>query len=145
MDKKKKPAPKKKATTKKKEPSKKMGRKPFEPTDKQRGVVETLAALEFTQTEIAQHIGISPNTLTKYFKDELQLGWIKIIAAVGNVVLNAALKDKNLGAAYFFLKCRGRGRWRETDKKEIEEMAQQKLEDLLKLQDKLEKKHVREY
>jgi hypothetical protein len=81
------------------------------PTDKERGLVKSMAAFGIAQEDIAKQIGIkSPKTLRKYFRQELDRG-----AAEANYTVAAALykraKKGNVDAAKFWLK--SRAGWRE--------------------------------
>lgn len=62
------------------------GRPAFEPTDKQRGIVEALTAAGFNQTVIAGYPGlkIDEKTLREYFRDELDFGLTKMLAGAVN-------------------------------------------------------------
>lgn len=53
------------------------GRPRFQPTDEMRARVRALASTDATQDEIAQDIGISTNTLTLYFREDLAAGKTK--------------------------------------------------------------------
>jgi len=63
-----------------------VGRPPFEPTDKQRGMVEALAALGMNQTVIAAYpeIEIDEKTLREHFRRELDFGLTKLLAGAVN-------------------------------------------------------------
>src|ERR1700693_3786982 len=52
-----------------------MPRPKFSPTEEQRKLVKSFAAVGISQEEIAKHIGIrSPKTLRKHFREELDRG-----------------------------------------------------------------------
>ncbi|WP_298800139.1 hypothetical protein [uncultured Devosia sp.] len=102
------------------------GRPRFEPTDKQRGIVEALAALGMNQTVIAGYpdIQIDEKTLREYFRTELDYGLTKLLAGavnqLGRMALGApAIFDEKgnkirdevrpeLGAICFLLKTKGK-------------------------------------
>lgn len=84
-----------------------------EPTKAIRDKVESLVAFGITQEQIARHLGISVDTLKKYYDDELANGLTNAINEVANVLYSKAVDDRDLAACTFFLKTRGR--WREKD------------------------------
>lgn len=90
-----------------------VGRKAFKPTDKQRSEVKLLAGYGIPQDEIAQHIGIDPKTLRKYFSEELAAGALQADIAVIRNLHRLASKSDNPAAGIFWAKTR-RG-WREKD------------------------------
>jgi hypothetical protein len=90
----------------------KRGRPSYAPTDKDRKVVESMAAYGITQNEICVAIGIAPHTLRKYFADELATAHIKANARVSETAYNMAISGKCPAATFFWLKCRAG--WRET-------------------------------
>lgn len=91
-----------------------MPQKPFSPTDKDKALVQTMAAVGVPQKDIAKVIGCDEKTLRKYFPEELELGMIKANATVGRFLYQQA--QVNLTAAIFWAKCRMG--WKE--KQEIE-------------------------
>jgi len=91
-----------------------MAQKPFSPTDKDRSLVQAMAAVGVPQKDIAKVIGCDEKTLRKYFPEELELGAIKANATVGRFLYQQA--QTNLTAAIFWAKCRMG--WKE--KQEIE-------------------------
>lgn len=70
-----------------------MGRPPFEPTEKQRGIVETLAAMGLPQAQIADFPGIeiSEHTLRKHFRRELNTGLSRVLYATFGNLARAAM------------------------------------------------------
>lgn len=110
-----------------------MGRKPYEPTEKDRLQVKMLSAMGIPDYDIAKVMQISPPTLRKYFFTELESGHIEANAQVAQSLFKQATdKDKpNVSAAIFWLKCRAR--WRENDealgkKEQADLIAKQKPE-----------------
>lgn len=87
-----------------------VARPPFRPTEEQRKQVETLTAFGVQQDEIAALIGISPTTLRKHFRRELDVGATKANAKVAQSLFNQAIGG-NVTAAIFWLKTRAR--WKE--------------------------------
>jgi hypothetical protein len=88
------------------------GRPAFKPTDKDRRIVETMTGFGATQEDIGRVIGLSLNTLRKYFENELQQGVIKANTAVAQSLFETATKDKNVTAMIFWLKTRAG--WKES-------------------------------
>ena len=81
------------------------------PTDEQRRLVKTLAAVGTRQTDIARIIGIrSPKTLRKYFRVELDRGGPEANSNVAQTLYKKATGGDTT-AAIFWLKCRAG--WRE--------------------------------
>ena len=68
------------------------GRKRFKPTDADREKVEEMASVGIPHNHIAMVIqgGIDPNTLKKYFPDELRESKIKANAIVGKTLFSKA-------------------------------------------------------
>lgn len=104
----------------------KSGRPRFEPTEKQRGIVEALSALGMNQTVIAAYPGIEidEKTLRANFRHELDFGLTKLLAGavnqLGRMALGAPaafdeagnkITDEvkpELGAICFLLKTKGK-------------------------------------
>lgn len=103
----------------------------FKPTDEQRKLVEELAGYGIPEPDIAKLVtnpqtneGISPVTLRKYFRDELDTGHVR----ANQRVAGALFKNATTGtetypggiptAQIFWLKTRGKGQWK--DKQHIE-------------------------
>ena len=82
-------------------------------------LVEEFAGEGLTQEQIAHSLGISPRTLDKRkadsaeFADAIKRGKARGIQFVANALM-ALIKDGNVPATIFYLKCRAG--WRETDK-----------------------------
>jgi hypothetical protein len=71
-----------------------VGRRPtHKPCDKIRGKVETLAALGRTNKYIAYEIGVSVDTLVKYYADELEHGAEKLDSKVMSQLARFAAGD----------------------------------------------------
>ena len=83
-----------------------MQGKKHDPTDGNRAMVKTMAAVE-----------ISADTLTKYYRKELDDGRIDANAAIARSLFDTA-RSGNLTAQMFWLKTRAG--WKETDRKEID-------------------------
>lgn len=81
------------------------GRPPHAPTDQVRRQVEVMAGCGIPQMQISQVIGISDETLRKYYRRELDLGAIKANAAVAEALFQQAIGG-NTAAAIWWAKCR---------------------------------------
>jgi hypothetical protein len=89
-----------------------MPRPRFTPTDEQRRMVKTLAAIGTKQSEIAPVVGVrSEKTLRKYFRRELDRGELEANGKVAQTLFHMATSGKNVAATVFWLKCRAG--WRE--------------------------------
>lgn len=104
--------------------SRKGGRPPFEPTDKDRFQVSTLAGMGATEVDIARLMRISEPTLRKYFAEELAVGHVKANAAVARSLYEQATDraKPSVAAAIFWLKCRAG--WKEDAEAGKKETAQ---------------------
>lgn len=94
---------------------KRPGRLAFQPTDEQRVIVKRLAAIGIPQKDISYAIGISEDTLGKYFRNELNIGPVEANEKVGTFLYLQA--QENLTAAIFWAKTRMG--WRETNRTEL--------------------------
>ncbi len=104
--------------------------KPHEPTDKTRAEVGALTSFGNTQEQIADHIGISVDTLYKYYKDELENSVVRANAKVAAKLFRKATEGEDLTAMIFWLKTRGK--WRETsESKNLNDSIVEKLLDKL--------------
>lgn len=117
----------------------KRGRPVYIPTKKTRGGVAALAAFGTPQPIIAEHYGISVDTLTKYYADEISGGLPRANAKVAQSLFNRATdktgRSGNVVAAIFWLKARAG--WREASTvnvnvhRRIDEMSYDELGDLI--------------
>lgn len=82
------------------------GRPPHEPTEKTRAKVKALSAYGTPQADIARALDIHRETLTKYYRDELDLGVIEANAKVAETLFNQAVRDGNTTAAIWWTKSR---------------------------------------
>ena len=84
-----------------------MPRPQIRPTDEQRRLVKTLAALGIPQEQIAMKVGIrSPKTLRKYFRDELDRGSLDANLQVLQTLYKLATDGVHLAATIFWAKSR---------------------------------------
>lgn len=93
----------------------KRGQKPYEPNEKDLGLVRELAADGVTVKDIAFIVGISHPTLLKYYGDEMRRVRIENVRKAGKNLYQQAMKG-NMTALIFYLK--SQGGWRE--KQEID-------------------------
>ncbi len=84
------------------------GRPPYEPTDKDRRVVEMMAGWAIPEERIAKVPAIDPKTLPKHFGEELEVGHAKLEAQLAQNLLRIAQgHDRHaLIATIFALKSR---------------------------------------
>lgn len=90
--------------------------KKYTPSDENKKLVKTLAAVGITFEDIATKLEISSDTLVKYYKKELDDGRIDANASIGQTLFKQA-KNGNTAAAIFWLKTRAR--WKETQSVEL--------------------------
>lgn len=82
------------------------GRPAHQPTPETRRLVEQHAAVGTPQVAIGRVIGVSLNTLTKHYRDELDLGLVHANAVVASTLF-AAAKRGNITAGIFWMRTRG--------------------------------------
>ena len=84
------------------------GFKAHEPTEIGRKSVEEMAGFGIPQDNIARVIGISPDTLRKHYRDELDLGHVKANTRVAQNLFSIATGDgrQAVTAAIFWLRVR---------------------------------------
>jgi hypothetical protein len=93
-----------------------MARPQFKPTDDQRRIVKSMAAMGIPHEQIAIKIGIrSPKTLRKHFRDELGLGSTEANYKVAQTLFNMATSGKCPAATIFWSKTRNRFRERDPE------------------------------
>lgn len=92
-----------------------MPARAFKPTDDQRKTVDGMAAYGVPEAAIAQVIGISVKTLSKYFREELDTAHIRANLAVAQSLWRKATGEgpQSVTAAIFWAKARMG--WRERD------------------------------
>ena len=84
-----------------------MPRQPLKPSEAQRRLVKSMAAVGIPHEDIARKIGIrSPKTLRKHFREELDLGMIDANYHVGKTLYEMATSGKEAGATIFWAKTR---------------------------------------
>ena len=92
------------------------GRPPHLPNADTRNKVYTLAVVGTRHEDIATVLGISHDTLVKYYKEELDKGRIEANASVAETLFKQA-KEGNTTAMIFWLK--SRAKWKESTQHEI--------------------------
>jgi len=93
-----------------------MSRAPYQPTPKDRAMVETMAAAGIQQDEICACLGITGKTLRRHFRAELDTAHARANASVAQRLYKAAMAG-NTAAMIFWLKCRAR--WKPASVHEI--------------------------
>lgn len=95
---------------------KKRGRPPHVKTEEIAERVEHLCAYGMDHTMIARMFGISHDTLTKYYRDELDVGKSKVVEQVANSLKRNAMSG-DVQAQKFFLS--SRAGWSEKQTHEV--------------------------
>jgi hypothetical protein len=85
-----------------------MSRPTFKPTDEQRRTVKTLSAYQVNEEGIARVLRITPKTLRKHFREELDRGPIEAVARVGQTDYELAKSGKHPISTINFLNKRPR-------------------------------------
>ena len=98
------------------ESPRKAGRPPHLPTSDTRNKVYMLSTVGTRHEDIASVLGITHDTLVKYYKEELDKGRIEANASVAETLFKQA-KEGNTTAMIFWLK--SRARWKESTQHEI--------------------------
>ena len=93
-----------------------QGRPAHKVTKENQETAKRLAALGVPFEDIATRLKISADTLTKYYKEELDDGRIDANAAIAGTLFQQAKKG-NTAAAIFWLKTRAK--WKETQVNEV--------------------------
>ena len=104
---------------------------PHKPTDKSRAEVGALVSFGITQEDIAKYIGISVDTLAKYYRNELDTALIRANAMVANKLFRKATEGNDLSAMIFWLKTRAKWREKELDDARKNEALIEKILDKL--------------
>jgi hypothetical protein len=93
-----------------------MPRKPHEPTQESRQLVQLHTTVGTDQETIARVLGIDPKTLRKHYRDELDIARAKANATIGGALFNKA-KSGDTAAMIFWMKTQAG--WRETNRTEL--------------------------
>jgi hypothetical protein len=84
-----------------------MPRPKLNPTEEQRRLVKSMAAVGIPHEDIARKLRIhSPKTLRKHFRDELDLGMIDADYKVGKTLFEMATGGDEVAATIFLAKIR---------------------------------------
>jgi len=96
-----------------------MAQKPHEPTEKDRKQVSLMAGIGLKHDQIAKVIGVSDETLRKYYREELDTGEARMNAMVAQNLYSIATSKGtgSVAAAIFWMKTRAG--WREKDRLEL--------------------------
>ena len=97
-------------------PAKMRTKPPHEPTDAQRQLVQIHTTVGTDQTTMARILGISPKTMRKHYRDELDISKAQANATIGGALFNKA-KGGDTTAMIFWMKTQAR--WRETSALEL--------------------------
>lgn len=91
-----------------------QGKGAYQPTDKERNQVSVLISCGLTHEQICTVLGISDQTLRKYFQNELDTGFAKVYGQMATTLVQNALIRKDKACLIFWLKTRAQ--WSETNK-----------------------------
>jgi hypothetical protein len=81
-----------------------MARTAYKPTAEQKRLVKVLSRYGIGQEDIATEVGLlSPKTLRKHFRKELDLGRIGADIKVGKTLYQMASSGKCIGATIYYL------------------------------------------
>jgi hypothetical protein len=94
-----------------------MAQKPHKPTDDLRRQIEQASGLGLPHDQIAALVGISDETLRKYYGPELAVGKAKASAQVAKTLFNKAVQGGDTTAMIWWTKAQMR--WSETVKQEL--------------------------
>jgi hypothetical protein len=83
-----------------------MARPQFQVTEQARKTVKMMAALGFKHDDISKVLEITPKTLRKHFRSELNLGSIEANTKVLQSLFEMATSGKNTAASIFWAKTR---------------------------------------
>lgn len=103
---------------------------PHLPTEISRAEVSALVSFGIKHEDIARHLRIHFNTLTKYYRHELDTAVTQANSIVANKLFKKATEGDDLSAMIFWLKTRAR--WRERDPEEKFNVVITTHEDALK-------------
>jgi predicted transcriptional regulator len=83
-----------------------MARPTFQATKQLSEKVKTMTSVGVRQEDIARVLGVTPKTLRKHFREQLDLGAIEANADVANTCYRMATSGTNTSATIFWLKVR---------------------------------------
>ena len=88
------------------------GRKSHRPSERDKEFVRMLAAMNVSQDDIATKMGISDDTLRKYYKDDIEVGRIDANVQVATRLYQKALQSDNTCMTFWLSRRAG---WKEPD------------------------------
>jgi hypothetical protein len=84
-----------------------MSRPQFKPTNEQRNIVKSMAAMGIPHEDIGRKIGVrSPKTIRKHFREELDLGAMEANYKVAKTLFEMATSGAHPAATIFWAKTR---------------------------------------
>ena len=116
---------------------------PHEVTDDNRLTVNNLKSFGHTDAEISKYLGINTDTLTKYYRHELDTAVVKANSEVANKLYQKATYSDDLQAQIFWLKTRAR--WRTADKEAETDTNKELIDELIQLRTELHELKKRDY
>ncbi len=96
--------------------TKARGRPPYQRNEADAARIERMAAYGINHDQIAAIVGISDETMRKYYREELDLGKAKTVARVADSLVEVAMSG-DVQAQKFFLSARGG--WAEKQQQEL--------------------------
>ena len=102
-----------------------MARPGFQATGQQREMVKTMAAYGCRYEAISKVLGISPKTLRRHFRIELDMGAFEANSQVVESLFTMATSGKNAAASIFWLKTCWGGRETADEETAAPELAPQ--------------------
>ncbi len=120
-----------------------MARYPaHQPTEENKIKITALKSFGITDEAIAKHLGMSSDTLVRFYKHELETALDSANAKVASKLFKKAVEDEDLTAIIFWLKTRAR--WRTDDTQQVNNNEEIKKE-ILALRAELDKKYKKDY
>ena len=111
--------------------TKKKDTTPHLPDTKTRAEVGALVSFGNTQEQIAEHLGISVDTLNRHYREEIDNSVVRANAKVAAKLFRKATDGDDLSAMIFWLKTRGKWRTEDKQEKSVSESIVEKLIDKL--------------
>jgi IS30 family transposase len=112
-------------------------------TDENKVKVSALKSFGNTNEDIAKYLGISPDTLTRFYRRELDIAQTHANAEVANKLYKKAVKEEDLSAIIFWLKTRAR--WRTEDNRINLESSDDLNKEIKALRESLDAKNRKDY
>lgn len=105
-----------------------MGRKSWEPSEKDRKTIQETAGHGVPVASIARIVGVDETTLRKHCEEDLLLGRAHAQSKIAKTLFQKALSG-DVTSLIFWTKCQMR--WRESDRKEDSEQGDQQLTQII--------------